>query len=181
MNSSTNIIESLPPDVLAINHQKFADNRGFLNCLLESDSSEHFDGYSLKMSNSKKYVARGMHWQNMSAKQEKSITVLSGSILDILINLDSNSPKFKQTYRFELAAKNGITLVIPPHYAHGFLALSEVDFLYFCKGKYSPANEVTIRMVEFLSDKVATEDLIMSNKDVAAPTFDQIMTSHFSS
>ena len=178
---SLNIIESLPADVMAISHLKFTDNRGFLNCLLENDRNEHFDGYSLKMSSSKKNVARGMHWQNVSAKQEKAITVLSGSILDILINLDSNSPEFKKVYRFEFNAKDGITLVIPPHYAHGFLALSEVDFLYFCKGKYSPANEVTIRMVEFLSDKVAPEDLILSNKDLTAPTFEQIMCSHFSS
>jgi dTDP-4-dehydrorhamnose 3,5-epimerase len=178
---SLNIIESLPADVTAISHLKFTDNRGFLNCLLENDRSEYFDGYSLKMSSSKKNVARGMHWQNMLAKQEKAITVLSGSILDVLINLDSNSEEFKQVYRFELDAKDGITLVIPPHYAHGFLALSEIVFLYFCKGKYSPANEVTIRMVEFISDKVASADLILSNKDLAAPTFEQIIYSHFSS
>lgn len=176
---SFNIIESLPADVTAISHLKFTDNRGFLNCLIENDRNEYFDGYSLKMSSSKKNVARGMHWQNMSAKQEKAITVLSGAILDILINLDDSSPEFRQVYRFQFDAKDGITLVIPPHYAHGFLALSEVVFLYFCKGKYSPANEVTIRIVEFISDKMAPEDLILSNKDLAAPTFEQIIHSYF--
>ncbi len=178
---SFNILESFPTDVTVISHLKFTDNRGFLNCLLENDRNEYFDGYSLKMSSSKKNVARGMHWQNVSAKQEKAITVLRGSILDVLINLDSNSKEFKQVYRFELDAKEGITLVIPPHYAHGFLALTEVDFLYFCKGKYSPANELTIRMVEFISDKVAPADLILSNKDLAAPTFEQVIYLHFSS
>ena len=179
--SHINIIESLPTDVTVISHLKFLDDRGFLNCLLENDKNEYFDGYSLKMSSSKKNVARGMHWQNVSAKQEKAITVLSGSILDVLINLDSNSSEFKQVYRFELDAKDGITLVIPPHYAHGFLALEEVDFLYLCKGKYSPENEVTIRMVGFINDIVAPQDLILSNKDLAAPTFEQIIYSHFPS
>ena len=42
--------EQLPADVTVIKHQKFADHRGYLNCLFETERQETFDGYSLKMS-----------------------------------------------------------------------------------------------------------------------------------
>lgn len=161
----------IPPDVTVIKHAKFADTRGYLNCLIESNDSETFAGYSLKMSHSKKNVARGLHWQKLTAPQEKVITLLRGAILDVLLNLNPRSPEFGQAYRFELKAEDGVSLVIPAHYGHGFVALAETDFLYLCKGKYSAKDELSLRIVDYLNEVIPVQDLILSEKDAKALPF----------
>lgn len=161
----------IPHDVLVVKHGKYGDNRGYLNCLIESNDSEQFPGYSLKMSQSKKNVARGLHWQKPTAPQEKVITLLRGAILDVLLNLDPRSPEFGQAYRFELTAEDGVSLIIPAHYGHGFVALAETDFLYLCKGKYSAQDELSLRIVDYLIDVIPAQDLILSEKDAKALPF----------
>jgi len=161
----------IPPDVAVKKHAEFLDNRGFLNCLVESETNELLSGYSLKRSYSKKSVARGLHWQKPTAPQEKVITLLRGAILDVLLNLDPCSPEFGQAYRFELKADDGVSLVIPSHYGHGFVALAETEFLYLCKGKYSAQDELSLRIVDYLHDVIPVQDLILSEKDAKALPF----------
>lgn len=164
----------IPHDVLAIKHAKYEDNRGYLSCLIESEANEQFPGYSLKMSHSSKRVARGLHWQKPSAPQEKVITLLSGAILDVLLNLDPGSPEFGQAYRFELKAEDGVSLVIPPHYGHGFVALADTNFLYLCKGRYSAKDELSLRITDYLGDVIPAQDLILSEKDAQALPFAKV-------
>lgn len=171
------IDQQIPSDVVVIKHSKFEDNRGFLNCLAESMTNDQFSGWSLKMSRSKINVARGIHWQRPDAPQEKVITLLRGSILDVLVNLDPNSPQFGRAYRFHINADEGVTLVIPPHYGHGFLALTDTDFLYLCKGKYSSQSELSVGIFDYLKDVISPQEIILSKKDAQALTFQELALS----
>jgi len=171
------INQQIPGDVTVIKHSKFEDKRGFLNCLAESMTNDQFSGWSLKMSHSKVNVARGIHWQRPDAPQEKVITLLRGIILDVLVNLDPNSQQFGRAYRFQINADEGATLVIPPHYGHGFLALTDTDFLYLCKGKYSSQSELSLGIFDYLQDVISPQTIILSKKDAQALPFDELALS----
>ena len=128
-------MNNLPKDIKVFNHLTFPDKRGDLKCIFESEEDLKIEGFSSKISNSKPFVARGMHWQNQKSPQIKAITVLTGAITDFLINLDKNSVDFGKFFSYELNSDSRETLYIPAHYGHGFLAKEETTFFYFCFGK----------------------------------------------
>ena len=154
--------------------------RGNLKCLYEDDENLEIEGFSSKISNSLPFVARGLHWQNQKSPQRKAITVLKGSILDFLINLDKNSSNFGKLFTYELSASSSETLYIPSHYGHGFLAKEETTFLYFCFGKYSEEDEITINLKNLVETRTSidTQDWIISKKDNKAFCFEDIFLDY---
>ncbi len=166
----------IPKDIIKLDQKKFNDERGYLNCIYETSDKLILNGFSTKISHSKKNVARGMHWQNEKAPQKKIISVLKGKLIDFLINLDKKSQDFGSFYYFSLSSDDLKTIIIPEHYGHGFLALEETIFLYNCLGSYSPPNELAVNIVDLIShnSSINTEDIILSDKDKNAPKFSQI-------
>ena len=169
-------MQSLPRDIKIFEHLNFPDQRGSLSCIYEFDERLEIDGFSSKISNSSRNVARGIHWQNQKSPQTKAITVLKGSILDFLIDLDSNSNNFGKLYTFELDSISNKTIFIPAHYGHGFLAKEETTFFYFCFGKYSEKDELTVNMQDLINERtsISTEDWIISPKDKKSKTFKEL-------
>ena len=166
----------LPEDIKVFNHLIFPDARGNLKCIYESDKTETIEGFSSKISHSLPNVARGIHWQNQLSPQIKAITLLKGSIKDFLINLDKNSKDFGKLFSFELTANSQKTIFIPAHYGHGFFAKEETTFFYFCFGKYSEKNEITINLADLVRQrtKLNTTNWIISEKDNNAKKFDEL-------
>lgn len=80
-------------------------------------------------SHSVKGVIRGLHYQARPREQGKLVTVISGRVLDVAVDLRVGSVHFGKHAAIELEA--GQQLWIPPGLAHGFQVLSETaDFLY---------------------------------------------------
>ena len=169
-------MNNLPEDIKVFNHLNFPDNRGSLKCIFESEENLKIEGFSSKISNSKPFVARGIHWQNQKSPQIKAITVLKGAITDFLINLDKNSVDFGKFFSYELNSDSKETLYIPAHYGHGFLAKEETTFFYFCFGKYSENNEITINLKNLVKSRTSlnTNNWIISQKDEKAKCFNDI-------
>ena len=91
------------------------------------------------IAHSKKKVIRGMHFQ-LKNKQTKIITVLSGKILDISVNLKKNSKYFGKKYSFLM--KEGQSVYIPNFFAHGYECLSnKATILYHLDNYRDPKNE----------------------------------------
>ena len=88
------------------------------------------------MANSKKNVIRGMHFQ-LRNKQTKIISVISGKILDVAINLKKNSKEFGKIYYYIL--NEGDTVFIPNHYAHGYECLSKKASIIYHLDNYRDA------------------------------------------
>lgn len=169
-------MNNLPKDIKVFNHLNFPDKRGDLKCIFEIDENLEIEGFSSKVSNSKPLVARGIHWQNQKSPQIKAISVLKGSITDFLINLDKNSNDFGKFFSYELNAHSNKTIYIPAHYGHGFLAKEETTFFYFCFGKYSENNEITINLKNLVKNRTSlnTNNWIISQKDEKAKCFNEI-------
>ena len=73
-----------------------------------------------------------MHFQTKNA-QGKYLTVLKGEIFDVCIDLRKNSKTFGKYFAINISDKNGISIYIPPGFAHGFLGLKNENIIcYHC-------------------------------------------------
>lgn len=129
----------------------FADKRGFF---LESWNQRTFDQAVGKtvtfvqdnLLRSKRGVLRGLHYQVAPATQGKLVSVLSGSIFDVVVDLRLDSATFGKWIGLELNAERHTMLWIPEGLAHGFLVTSDAaDVFYKTTGFYSPEHERRIR------------------------------------
>lgn len=122
----------------------FEDNRGyFKELIIEKDINERFP--FKVMSFSKKNVLRGMHLQSKNS-QGKYISVLKGSILDVVIDLRKKSKTFLKIFSVILSEKNAKSIFIPEGFAHGFCTLSKENYIVYSCTKYRSKNhEITIK------------------------------------
>ena len=96
------------------------------------------------VSYSKKNVLRGLHYQ-LPNPQGKLVSVLQGSVLDVIVDLRKSSDTFGEWQGFELSDQNRLMLFVPEGFAHGFLTLSDnVIFHYKCTSHYDPSSEHTL-------------------------------------
>jgi dTDP-4-dehydrorhamnose 3,5-epimerase len=89
-------------------------------------------------SRSKKYVLRGLHIQTKNS-QGKHISVLKGSIYDVVVDLRKKSKTFGKYYSIILSDKNGKSISIPEGFAHGFIGLDKENIVYYFNTKYRSA------------------------------------------
>lgn len=115
-------------DVKIIELDVFEDKRGFF---MESYSKEKYkklgidfnfvqDNHSLSVEAG---VVRGLHFQRENATQTKLIRVLTGEVLDMVVDLRKGSPTYGQWESFILSEHNRRQLLIPRGFSHGFVGL----------------------------------------------------------
>jgi len=81
--------------------------------------------------NRKKGTLRGMHYQAVPYEEVKLIRCTMGAIYDVIIDLRSESPTFKQHIAVVLTARNRKMVYVPEGFAHGFLTLRDnTEVLY---------------------------------------------------
>jgi dTDP-4-dehydrorhamnose 3,5-epimerase len=68
-------------------------------------------------------VLRGLHFQRPPHDHLKIVGCSSGTVLDIVLDLRAGSPTFRQHHLIHLDATDGVHVVIPSGFAHGFLTL----------------------------------------------------------
>ncbi|MFM7852252.1 MAG: dTDP-4-dehydrorhamnose 3,5-epimerase [Flammeovirgaceae bacterium] len=144
------IIETGFDDLIVIEPKVIGDDRGyFMESYRYDDLKKH--GVEIQFvqdnqSKSKKGVLRGLHYQNAPYPQTKLVRVLSGEILDVVVDLRKGKSTFGKPYTIELSAENKKQLLVPRGFAHGFLVLSDdAEILYKCDEFYHPESEGGIR------------------------------------
>jgi len=139
------VIETALPGVLIIEPKVFGDQRGFF---LETFQAEryHEAGITLPFvqdnhSRSQHGVLRGLHFQRLRP-QGKLVSVSRGSVYDVAVDINPESPTCGQFVGVELNDDNHRQFWVPPGYAHGFCVLSDsADFQYKCTDLYYPEDE----------------------------------------
>ena len=120
-------------------------------------------------------VVRGLHYQLNPAAQTKFIRVLSGSILDVALDIRKGSPTFGQSFSIELSAENKKQLFIPHGFAHGYAVLSEsAEVFYKCDSFYNKAQEAGIAFADEALNidwVIPAGKRIISDKDLSQPAF----------
>ena len=136
------------PDVLLIEPAVFSDARGFFfeswNQRALSAAGLHAAFVQDNHSCSVRNVLRGLHYQIEHA-QGKLVRVCSGVVFDVAVDIRRSSPSFGRWVGMTLSAQSKQMLWIPPGFAHGFLAMSEVaEFLYKTTDYWYPEHERTL-------------------------------------
>jgi dTDP-4-dehydrorhamnose 3,5-epimerase len=125
---------------------------------------------------SKKGVLRGLHFQKGKHAQAKLITVLSGRIQDVVVDLRKDSPTFAQHFSIELDSATKKQLFVPRGFAHGFLTLSEsAEVFYKCDNYYCQSSESGIIFNDFYLNidwRTPEGNLMISDKDSILPTLE---------
>lgn len=124
----------------------FGDSRGYF---FESYNENTFReaGVDIRFvqdnqSSSSYGVIRGLHFQLPPYAQTKLVRVLSGTILDVAVDIRIGSPTYGKAYMLELSAENKKQLLVPAGFAHGFSVLTEkAEVLYKCDNFYNKQSE----------------------------------------
>lgn len=119
---------------------KLFDNRGSFIKIYDSDELIKLENITeVFFTNSKKETIRGMHYQRPPYEINRVVTCLKGSVLDVIVNINPESPDFK-TVNHKILRENE-SLLIPQDYAHGFYAIEDCDLLYLTDNLYSKEYE----------------------------------------
>lgn len=171
------IKETSLKDVLIIEPTLFKDKRGYFcetfNYKLLNDYIGHFDIMQVNKSKSKQNVLRGLHFQKPPYNQAKIISVIKGVILDVIVDIRTDSPTFGQYERFVLNDKEMLQLYIPRGFAHGFVVLSKTaTFQYIVDNVYAPNHDCGIKYDdETLNIDWELNRFIVSDKDKNLKSF----------
>ena len=127
----------------------FGDQRGFfLETFNETRYNEILKNVQFvqdNFSSSNKGVLRGLHFQKPPYSQGKLVQVITGSALDVAVDLRKDSDTYGQHVKVILSSEKRNQFWIPEGFAHGFLALEDnTIFSYKCTNYYNPQSEVTI-------------------------------------
>ena len=130
-------------DLLIIEPQLFKDERGFF---YESYNKNNLDINIVFVqdneSKSYKGVIRGLHFQAPPFEQTKLVRCVSGNILDVAVDLRTNSKTYGKSFSIELSSENNKQLFVPKGFAHGFQVLSETAIVnYKVDNFYNPKSD----------------------------------------
>lgn len=143
------VIATPIPDLFIIQPKIFEDPRGYF---FESYNRANFLNHKIdaefvqdNQSLSQKGVLRGLHFQAPPYAQGKLVRVITGSVLDVAVDIRKNSPTYGKHYSMVLDEKNKTMFWIPPGFAHGFLTLADnTIFSYKCTNVYNKESEGSI-------------------------------------
>jgi dTDP-4-dehydrorhamnose 3,5-epimerase len=179
------IIETGIANLVEIVPNVFGDHRGYF---FESYNQEKFHEAGItanfiqdNQSLSSRGVLRGLHFQNPPYAQGKLVRVISGSVLDVALDIRKDSPTYGQHHKVVLSAENKKMFWVPPGFAHGFLTLEDdTIFSYKCTNLYNKESEGAVLWNDpALGIDWEIESPKLSTKDLAAQPLSQL-NSEFS-
>ena len=167
-------------DVKIIEPAVFGDSRGFFTeTYSDRDFKEagiNFDFIQDNQSlSSEAGVLRGLHFQRGKAAQTKLIRVVTGAVLDLIVDVRKGSPTYKQWEGYIISASNHRQLLVPKGFAHGFVTLTnDVNFMYKCDNYYNAEADCgfSFKTPELgIQWTIDFDQAITSEKDANQPTF----------
>lgn len=167
-------------DVKIIEPAVFGDHRGFFEeTYSDRDFKEagiNFDFIQDNQSLSTQAgVLRGLHFQRGKAAQTKLIRVVTGAVLDVIVDVRKGSPTYKQWEGYIISESNHRQLLVPRGFAHGFVTLTDnVNFLYKCDNYYDAEADGGITFMDKdlnINWPIDFDQAITSEKDSKQQTF----------
>ena len=164
-----------------IDVDRLADERGFF---ARSWCEDEFAARGIAMPplqanisfNPRQGTLRGMHYQLPPHEETKLVRCTRGAILDVIVDLRSESPTFGQWLGVELTAESYRMLFVPGRFAHGFLTLTDnTDVCYQVSAKYAPGAERGLRWNDpAIGIRWPFAPTLISDKDQHHPNFREL-------
>lgn len=167
------------PGVWLIEPEPFVDHRGMFHrefCQREF----HEKGIDNRISqtnisqNHAVYTLRGFHYQVKPHEESKTLSCISGSIFDIIVDLRPTSQTFLQWIALTLDTADGKSLHVPAGCANAYLTLEKnTSIHYFMSDFYTPGFDRGFRYNDpFFKFTWIAQPLVISDKDQSYPDFD---------
>lgn len=139
------IVETPLKDCFIIKTKVHGDDRGFF---LESFNQRElnkagidFEVKQINFAKSEKNVLRGLHFQKSPYAQTKLVGVMSGSVIDVVVDLRQESTTFKQHFTLKIDSRDTF-LIVPKGFAHGYYTLEDETLFYYAVDNfYQPEAE----------------------------------------
>jgi len=162
--------ESFIKDLLIITPTVFEDSRGYFLESYNKNKLKDFVATDFKQDNessSHKGTLRGLHFQKPPHAQAKLIRVITGSVLDIAVDLRVGSDTYGRYHKIVLSSENKKQVYVPKGFAHGFAVLEDnTIFSYKCSDYYNKESEVSLFWEDpTLNIDWGIENPIISDKD----------------
>jgi len=169
------------PDVKLIEPEVFEDDRGYFYELFNEKKFNELLGKTYRFiqdncAYSKKNVLRGLHYQ-LNKPQAKFITVTSGKIFDVAVDIRKHSPTYGKYVSAILSSENKSSLFLPEGFSHGYLVLSDFAEIQYKVNKAWDAEDERIILWNDESiniDWPIKDNLILSKKDMNGLAFKSI-------
>ncbi len=155
----------------------WTDDRGFFyesfnknNYLIEGLNNEFVQDNQAYSSYG---VVRGLHYQHGNNAQAKLVSVLKGSVLDVVVDIRTNSTTYGKVFAIELNDTNKKQLYVPRGFAHGYSVISETALFYYkCDNFYNKDAEGGINLLDTtlnINWGIEKDKMILSSKDIELP------------
>ena len=165
------------PDLLVFEPKVFEDNRGYF---FESYNQDVFSREGININfvqdnqaKSSFGVVRGLHYQLEPHAQTKLLRVLSGEIIDAVVDMRKKSPTYGKAYTILLTAENKKQLLVPKGFAHGYSVISETaEVFYKCDEFYHKETEGGIAWNDpslQIDWQIPADKILVSEKDSQLP------------
>ena len=162
-------------DVHLLINKRFEDKRGvflktfnketFKDAGLSVDFSESF--YSV----SERNVLRGMHFQLPPFDHDKLVYVVSGEVLDVVVDMRRGSNTYGESYSLTLSDSNNKSLYIGKGFAHGFLTISDTaTMVYMTSTVHNSDYDTGVRWDSFGFEWNVTNPIV-SDRDLNMKVF----------
>jgi dTDP-4-dehydrorhamnose 3,5-epimerase len=174
-----NIVFTGFKDLFVLEPKVIGDSRGYF---MESYNKKTLEGLGIDIafcqdnqSSSSKGVLRGLHFQRTPYAQTKLVRALSGTVLDVVVDLRRSEPTFGKHFAVEISAENKKQVLVPKGFAHGFVVLSDyAEVFYKCDEFYNREADGGMHYSSVDVDwKIAPGKLILSDKDKNLPSIQE--------
>jgi dTDP-4-dehydrorhamnose 3,5-epimerase len=170
------------PGAWVFTPRQFSDDRGtffewFQDSTFMESAGHSFTLAQANCSISSKGTLRGIHFADVPPGQRKYVTCVSGSAMDVLVDLRIGSPTFGEWRSVLLDTDERNVVSIPNGVGHAFMALEDnTTIVYLCDQRYNPSNEREIYPLDSDIDIKWPSQItpLLSPKDEAAPRFNEV-------
>ena len=176
------ITETGIPDLLVLEPRRHGDARGFFseswNKARMAERGLHYDFVQDNHSLSDAVgTVRGLHYQAPPHGQAKLVRCGRGVLYDVAVDVRAGSPTYGHWFGIELTSENGLQLLIPEGFLHGFVTRTPgTEIIYKCTDYYAPAADGAVLWDSCGIDWGITEAPLLSEKEAAAPRFEDFDT-----
>lgn len=143
----------------------------------ESDvsSTRLGNSYLLSVSNSKAGTIRGMHFQINQSGGPKLLTVSTGAIFDVAIDIRPQSATYGVAFTAMVLAVDPVVLTIPMGFAHGYQTLqTNTSLLYWLDEEVGDGNHLGYNPLSACMRNLwpIKDGWTISEKDSSSPEFE---------
>ena len=157
------------PGVSVTRLNQVNDDRGFFAEVARANQWP-LDFVQMNHSNSRRGVLRGLHYHQ---RQADLWYVIRGRAQVALVDLRGEDPSSRSVEVLTVQGDEPCTIYIPPGVAHGYLALTDVDLLYWVTEYYDNTDEHGVAWNDpALAIPWAITDPILSDRDRSNPPLD---------